>query len=562
MKRVKKLYKLAIFSLVLLLSASCHEFLEINEDPNNPLEVPLELLLPSIEADMAGALSPVSGGLSGITMAYTHQTTQRGTDWNDYGFSGTDFQVLVPWDIFYTRALKDIDVMIDLAQQEGSSHYEGIGLILQAYIYSVIVDIWADAPFSEALQGTDNPFPRYDQGEDIYPQLFVMLDRGIDKLEEESLASPSDDDIFYGGDLDSWRKLAKTIKLKLYNQVRLVQNVSSQVNALIAEGDLLEEGEDFEFPFGTSNTPDDRNPSFVEEYGGGSPRNYMNPLMYEYMANLNTFQHRNYGGEVGEVDPRIPYYFYNQIASIPDEESENPCSYCYGYTDPNDNFVVQVPELENTGVVAIYSFSFNIDPNEGFDQAVSQTMMGLYPIGGKFDDGEGGAASPTDGLAGGGSQRILTYFARKYIEAELFVTGVASGDARAAFEEALNASFDKVNEVAAAAGVEEMDTAAVNPYIRGVLEAFDNADDEGKLEHIITQKWLASFGFGVDSYNDYRRTGFPVLHDGNTDNIPYTVRSRNFPNSFPWVTQNLQTNRNSPNQKNVVSPAAKVFWMP
>lgn len=561
MKIFNKIYKVSLIPLVLLFLTSCHEFLDINEDPNNPLEVPLSLLLPSIETDIAGSLTPAAGGLSGITQAYMHQTTQRGNDWNDYGFDGSDFQVITPWNVLYTRALKDLDIMIAQAQTEGSAHYQGIGLILKAYTYSVIVDIWADAPFSQALQGTDNPYPNYELGEDIYPQLFTMLDEGISLLTANSLASPAGDDIFYGGDLDQWRKLAKTIKLKLYNQIRLVENVSSQVNALISEGDLITEDDDFEFPFGTTTTPDDRNPAYVEDWTGSSPRNYINPLMYEYMNNLNTFQHRDYGGEIGVVDPRVPYYFYNQISSIPAEETENPCSYCYGYTDASGEFIVQVPELENTGMVAIYSFSFNIDPNEGFDQATSQTLMGLYPIGGKYDDGEGGAASAGDGLPGA-SQRILTYFARKYIEAELFLTGTATGDAREAFEEAMLASFAKVNEVAAEAGAPAISEEAIDEYIAAVLEAYDGADDNGKLEHIITQKWLASFGFGVDAYTDYRRTGYPVLHDGNTDNIPYTVRGRNFPNSFPWVTQNLQINQNAPNQKNVVSEAAKVFWMP
>jgi len=561
MKISKYIYKVSLSLLLMISVTSCHDFLDINEDPNNPLEVPLSLLLPSVEADMASALSPVSGGLSSTTMAYTHMTTQRGTDWNDYGFDGSDFQVLTPWDVMYTRALKDLDELIVKAEEEGSAHYQGVGLILKGYIYSVMVDIWADVPFSQALQGTNNPFPDYESGENIYPEIFAMIDQGIGLLDAESVATPGSDDIFYGGDLELWTKFANTVKLKLYNQVRLVQDVSSEVEALISEDNLIEEGEDFEFPFGTSTTPDDRNPSFVEEYGGGSPRNYINPLMYEYMANLNTFQHRNYGGEIGVEDPRIPYYFYNQLSSLPEKEPENPCSYCYGYTNSEGDFVVQVPELENTGMVSIYSFSFNIDPNEGFDQANSQTMLGLYPIGGKYDDGEGGAASPDDGLPGA-AQRILTYFNRKYIEAELMLENEASGDARTAFQEAMEASFAKVNEVAQEASAPEISEEDIDDYVEAVLAAYDAADDEGKLEHIITQKWIASFGFGVDAYSDYRRTGYPVLHNGNTDNLSVTVQGRNFPNSFPWVTQNLETNSSAPPQKNVTSQAAKVFWMP
>src|SRR5690606_21254857 len=103
---------------------------------------------------------------------------------------------------------------------------------------------------------------------------------------------------------------------------------------------------------------------------------------------------------------------------------------------------------------------------------------------------------------------------------------------------------------------------AIDTYVDAVLAAYDaEVTSDGRLEHIMTQKWIASLGFAVDVYTDYRRTGFPVLHDGNTDNLGTTVRTRDYPNSFPWVTTNLSLNTNAPTQKNVVSDAAKPFWM-
>jgi hypothetical protein len=94
------------------------------------------------------------------------------------------------------------------------------------------------------------------------------------------------------------------------------------------------------------------------------------------------------------------------------------------------------------------------------------------------------------------------------------------------------------------------------------LAAYDAAgSDEERLEHIITQKWIASFGFGVDEYTDFRRTGYPFLYDGNTDNLSFTVRTREFPNAFPWPTNNLSVNGNAPPQKVVTSEEAKPFWM-
>lgn len=557
-KTVRILYIVIALNII-----SCDDFLNINEDPNNPGSVPADLLLPSIQVDMVGALGSGSGGLSSTPMTYMHQIVQRQGSLNDYGILGDDFGVATPWNVLYTRALMDIEEMIKQGTEIGAPHYVGVGQIMKAYIYSVLVDTWGNVPFSEANKGVENFNPEYEAGETIYPQLFTLLDEGIANLAKESSDSPDENnDLIYGGNFELWRRFAKTVKLKMYNQIRLVQDVSAQVNALIAEGDLIEDEDgDFQLVYGEGISPDNRNPAYVQEYAPGTAQYYISPYFYEIMANLNTFGHRNYGGLIGTEDPRIPYYFYNQIAEVsPDESPENPCSYCFGYTDGNTGeFIVKVPELAGTGIVSIYQFSLNIDPNEGFDQSSSQTLAGLYPIGGRFDDGDGGASNFNGNP--GVPQRMLTYYTRKYIEAELYLQGVATGDARAAFEEALYASFSKVNQVAAAVDAPEIDDADIDNYVAAVLAAYDAASDEGKLEHIITQKWIASFGVGYDLYTDYRRTGYPVLHDGNTDNISYTIRSREFPYSFPWPSANLSINSSAPGQKLVTSEDAKPFWM-
>jgi hypothetical protein len=550
-----------VFAAIIFMSCE-KDFLDINDDPNNPLDASLELLLPSAQLDMAGAMGTASGGLSQITMSYMHQTVQRSSGQNDYAIQGVDFGVTAPWLTIYSRSLADIEIIIRKSEEQEAFPYLGIAQIMKAYIYSILVDVYGDVPFSEAHKAPEILLPKYDQGEEIYPQLFALIDAGIANLEAESIFEVGEEDVIYQGDADLWIKFAKSLKLKMYNQIREVQDVSVEVTALLDEGDLISDGsEDFELDYGTSVGPDNRNPGYVQEWAPGTANYYVNPYFYETMANLNTFNHRNYGGEIDTEDPRIPYYFYNQIGVVSDAASpENPCTYCYGYNDPNTNtFVVKVPELEGTGVLMIFPFSLNIDPNEGFGQASSQTVLGLYPLGGKFDDGEGGAAS-FDGNPQV-QQRLLTHYAVKFIEAELYQTGVATGDAAAAFEDAMYASFDKVNEIAESVGAPEIAEEDIDAYIAAVLAAYDAASDEEKLEHIMTQKWIASFGWGVDAYTDFRRTGYPVLYDGNTDNLSYTIRTKEFPNAFPWPTANLQVNSKAPGQKNVTGDDAKPFWM-
>ncbi len=532
---------LSILTLSMLILASCSDFLDINEDPNNPREANLPLVLPSVQLNLAGALGASTGGLGNFTSMYTHHTVQRGVQQNDYAFRGDDFGVSTPWRILNTFALNDLEQMLAQAEELQAGPYLGVGKIMKAYMYSIMVDMWGNVPFTDAQQGANELFPSFDSGEEVYNAVFALLDEGIADLESESSFMPGSDDLIYGGDLDLWRKFAKTLKLKMYTQVRLAQDVSEEVRKLIEEDDLIGPGEDFQMQYGTSAAPENRNPGYAQEYAQGGAFNYISPYFFEIMSGINTFFDDNI--YEGITDPRIPYYFYNQLPEgATDADAENPCSYC--------------PSRSGTPFLSIWMFSFNIDPNEGFDQSSSATVMGLYPIGGRYDDGEGGQVNFNG--AADSPQRMLTYYARLYLEAELAITGVTDGDARALFEEAMRASFDKVDEIAADAGAPALVEDDVEAYIANVLERYDAADDDGKLEHIMTQKWIATYGFGVDAYTDYRRTGYPKLHDPNTDNLNVTASSRLYPLAFPYPQSELNRNPNAPEQRNITTDG--VFW--
>jgi hypothetical protein len=523
---------------VIVFASGCEEFLDINVDPNNPAEVTLPQLLTAGEVAMVNSFGIGSNGLSTPASILVHQTVQRGSV-DSYNVSGEDFQITTAWQNLYSGALQDFKVIIDQGTEETAPNYVGVARILTAYTYSMMVDMWGDIPFSEALQGADNQAPVYDDDEAIYPQLIAMIDAGIAEIESEEGISPGPDDVLYGGDLDNWRKFAKTLKLKMYNQMRLVDDVADEVNALIAEGDLMDDNGDFELLYGTSVSPDDRNPAFVVEYTPGNRLSYISPYFYEIMTDQSALN------DVlsGISDPRVPYYWFKQLTDPAD--AQNPTE----YTDEN-------------GFLSIWFASQGI--NQGFQQDRSLTVLGLYPIGGRFDDDEGGEVDLAGEVSGPGdvAQRLLPYFSSLYIQAELALEepGVA-GDARAFFEDAMYASFDKVNVIADEAGAPLIADADIAAYVDAVLAKYDAATNVDKLELIMTEKWIASFGFSLDAYTDYRRTGFPIMFDPNSDPLPYTVTSRGYPVSLAYNAQSLNLNRNAPAEQKIVT-TDRIFWDP
>src|SRR5688572_2429364 len=166
---------------VMAIASGCEEFLDINVDPNNPPKVTVSQLLTAGEVAMVNSFGIGTPGLSTPTSILVHQTVQRGSV-DSYNVSGEDFQIQTAWQNLYSNALQDFKVIIEQGTEENEVHYVGIAKILTAYTYSMIVDMWGDIPFSEALQGGNAQFPHFDDDATIYPQLFLMIDEGIADL--------------------------------------------------------------------------------------------------------------------------------------------------------------------------------------------------------------------------------------------------------------------------------------------------------------------------------------------------------------------------------------------
>lgn len=579
-----KFFKLKYILPAAIFLASCKKNLDINTDPNNPNPTVIseKQLLPTAEKSLGDALTIDNGavtaigvgagvpggfpiaGLSDICSVFMHQTIQR-SELDAYGVTGNSFDIQAAWVSFYQSIVNNLEVIINKAEANDNGIYSGIGKVLKAYAYSQFVDAFGDVPFSEASKlDSGITYPKFDKDADIYPQLFALLDDGIKDLKNTSSVNnltPSTDDIIYGGDASLWIKAANTIKLKLYTQERLVKDVKNDVTALVNSGNLISAtSESFLLPYGTNGATDDRNPAFSDYYA--TQRNeYIAPWFYEILKGYNQTVN------TGITDPRIPYYFYNQSGKT--EPAQNPTEY------------------RDSAFVSIY-FGSN-GPNKDQNQQNSMTVLGIYPAGGRYDEGDAITVSGTSGT-GAAPYRFITYADVLYLKAELIHAGLISGDERSVLQQAMQESFKQVdyvisNYVQPSQTVPPLNgTPAVNNYINAVLNEYDAGNADTKLQIVMTEKWISSFGSAVDAYSDYRRTGYPVLFDPNNNQmapngfaqppvngdpvlnpgaqqkVPVAL-GKNYPASLPWYQGEIETNPNAPAQKNDLS-AFKIFWMP
>ncbi len=537
---------------------SCTDYLDVDTDTDNPKTASLNFLLTETQSSLAqvGDYNVNSGS---ILATYVHSATSREEE-DQYGVKVDNINMRNDWDEIYFT-LNNLKSLIQTATNSNSSIYLGIAQIEKAYLMSVAVDLWGDVPFSEASKLTEGIVsPKFDNQKLIYSEVFKLIDQGKVNILANQGAKPKLDDLFYAGNSDKWVRFANTLKLKLYNQTRLTSDFdTSGFNALIAENKFFtNETDDFQLKHQNVISPtNERNRYYQESYESSQFGSYQSPWFYEVLKGVNPNIH------TGNKDPRIPYYFCNQLkANVLPGVGLAP--------DPNADYWEK-----STGFFSIRFGSTG--PNRDRSAENDYTYPGIFPCGGKYDDGNGGVITGESGAKGVAPRRILTYAEMLFIQAELINSGKLSGSAVAKFEDAVKASMKKVDEVVMTSGTSQTvptlaTSAATITFISNLVTEFNAANSLKQLELIMTQKWVATFGDPLDQYNDYRRTGFPILADPNSSALEYqlnnadayplsnstTILNGLYQLSFFWPQSELNANQNAPNQKNPTT--YKIFW--
>lgn len=264
--------KKIIYLLALILSSACtDQFEELNTNPNDPVTANENLLLPSIILDLSNITVNQSYGFGDVVSQYTA----------NYEFNDIDIYRWQADDRFWSPMYKILQNVKDLktfAEINNNNDYKAIALILETYIFSVITDTYGDAPMSEANRTIEGiTAPVYDTQEAIYTALFAKLE------EANTIINPSNTikgDVLYNGDLNKWKKLANSLRLRLLMRISKVQNVTEDMTRIVNNTDM--------YPIFTSNIdnaiykysgvlPDVSN---VSQAGGGRD--------YEYFLRIPT----------------------------------------------------------------------------------------------------------------------------------------------------------------------------------------------------------------------------------------------------------------------------------
>ena len=529
-----KILKYSLFSSLLFLVSCETTQLEITSNPNflSPEQADADFFLNAVQEDFARLVQSL--GNDGAEL--TRIDYMSGRDYQN-AYSPSEFNN--EWEDAYQGIMEDIRLMNILAEEAEQYNHIGIGQVLQSYVMTTLVDFYGDIPYSAALQGSENLNPNVDAGADVYAAALQLLNDAITNFERDSGAHPQND-FFYDGNYTNWIKAANTLKMKIYLTTRLVDGSAlGNFNSIVAGGNYISDvSEDFQFQWGTNEVqPDTRHPWYAASYTSTGGGRYTSNWLMNTMLN-----------SAGGKDPRMVYYFYRQVEATPgfgadpDEETLE----CGLFNAPS-HYTGHVFCGVADGYWGRDHGNDNGIPPDGF----LRTLNGVYPAGGRFDDGSFEGTVNGGGNGGNGVTPIMLAAWTDFMIAETQLLDGDEAAAKASLEAGMTKSIEKTASFIA--HDDEPTATAIENHRNAILMSFDDATSEQEHWNVVfEQYWIALYGNGIDAYNAYRRTGYPTSLQPNIEPNP-----GGFVRSMPYPANFVETNSNVSQKPNV---GVKVFW--
>ena len=388
-----------VFSIGACFSISaCQKQLDINQDPNNPStdQATPTLLFPAAEISAASA---IGGELAIIGMLWCEFTTEdvsssQYRNFDSYNVTSTDLNT--DYNQLYTGALNDLQLILNKTAVSEDWNYNLMATVLKVYTYQVLVDLYDQVPYSQALQGTGNLQPDFDNGDNIYAALLASLDTALSKnFEASTNTQPGAEDFLFAGDMSKWKAFANTLKLKMYLRMVNVKPADAEagINALYsANAEFLTEDAGITQ---WSTAPNKQNPFYTQNiYALNTPSNLKASVTFiSWLKANNDPRIVNFFGtnsptgiDQGNYLSTNPVYktatTFVQQPTDPVQFISGPESY-FMQAEARERYFAgdQAQSLYNAGVNAAFAFY-------GYDATTFIAPGGAYayPVAGTLDD--------------------------------------------------------------------------------------------------------------------------------------------------------------------------------
>jgi len=497
-----------------LFASGCTKSLEgLNTNPNQPTVVTPNVVL---SAALVGTASDMANDFLNLPcwMGYWSRSGNYVPDVQTETYNISNNYANQEWLNMYGN-LSNYHYIENQGRATGDPFYVGVSKVMEAFIFSQLVDAFNNVPYTQAFQVATNVTPKYDDAQTIYNTLVADLDSSFIYFDTAkyfyanlatSVQKNTDDqyDLVYGsaraeGSSDPgtrmglWEQFANTVKLKLLmhqSQVTAQQTfITNEIAATLSYG-FIGAGQGAAVNPGYEPSSGKDNPFMANFYATtGSPevdQNYYRADTYAVNFYLNNNDNRG-------------LYFYTAVGNTIAGNNEG---------DPNS--------LPNSNISAV-----------GFGLLQSYTQ----------------------------DEWILSDFEALFLQAEAVQRGWLAGNAQTLYQSAITQNYVYLY---GSGNSSQAMTDAATYFAQPIANVGWAASSANPLQAILTQKWAALNGINwFEAYCDYRRTGIP--------NLPITASPTHLqpqiPVRFLYPQSELNTNgTNVPQLGSQAQFTSKIFW--
>lgn len=518
---MKKIIAL-IFIGWMVLVTSCKKYFDVNTNPNDATSATPELILPQAITASAGNLNAFNtygaqlagymanaGGYGGFGVSFTYNFTS--SNWNNL------------WTGVYDN-LEDYQTILNRTGGLPTySYFNAAARIMKVLGFQLLVDAYNDVPYLEALQGANKLSPGYTDAKSIYKDLASQLDTAISTINAGATTVAvkplGSSDVLFKGDVNLWKKLANTLKLRLL--IHAGGKVSFANTTFSNDGFLT--------------TDALINPGYVRDNGKQNPKWDQWTWSYSGSARGKAW-----------MPATFVMAFYNGV-KLSDAGRGGAVYYQYPSTATN--------------TLGYESNSIASSPEGSF------WYPGTNRSGTSAGDTTGPIKGPNAGIP------LITAAESYFLQAEGVVKGIISGgNAETLFKNGITASFKYLytKPDGTITGTPDADAATyISNNNTSYLADFSIASTtDQKIEAIITQKYIALNMVNSDeAWNEYRRTHYPALVNTagatGTQTFASTESESTRPDRLPTrilypASEGAYNSSNLP--KNITPFSSLIFW--
>ena len=458
-----RLKNIAVMALLVGALAGCKKtWLDVNTNPNAlPSSTPDFLFTNGLTRMAFSSLNPNELG-----SYYSGQWTQSSSyilspTIFSYLFTNSDFNY---WDTWYD-ILSDFNYAELKAADYNQEFIQGPARIMKAYIFQQIVDVYGNAPYSEALKGGSLLFPKFDDQKSIYEGLIKDLDTAIVYIKANPFTGTgAATDVAFKGNDQKWIQFANSLKLRILMRQSRIAGRDAYIIAEINKAAATTEG------FLPAGVDVGVNPGWLATAGKTNP-------MYDRWAYDPNGATRSLARF-----PRPTRFLFESLIATNDTFRMKRLAYAAGGENTSNPGVSTREEIVSNYVGVPFGIA------SGFTAPATSYIGPSQFVKGQFN-------KPYYLFLASESQFLLAEAKEKY------GSGVnLPGTAQEYYEAGVRESFRLTG-----AGLANANTLLTS----GINEADWNASTD-KLKAIWKQKWIALTNFGgFEAWAEYRRTNYP-----------------------------------------------------